>query len=75
MMEGIFQISKFDLFIYIYIYIKLFIYILRTFKLDTLHKIIGENNTDPKNNTDPDPSFVLTADNVKKILAIDMRFR
>ena len=28
-----------------------------------------------KSTSDPDPSFVLTTDNVKKILAIYMRFR
>uniref|UniRef100_A0A1I8GUQ9 AAA domain-containing protein n=3 Tax=Macrostomum lignano TaxID=282301 RepID=A0A1I8GUQ9_9PLAT len=42
----------------------------RTDKLDCLRRILGSENT-----ADPDPSYELTADNARKMLAVYMRFR
>ena len=46
----------------------------RHMKLQKLSLVLKEN-VDCENIDDPDETYELTADNVKKILAIHMRFR
>ena len=47
----------------------------KTVLLNKLGYVIGLNTVDNKPVKDPDPSYVITVDNVMKMMAILMRFR
>lgn len=51
-----------------------FINVTRKQKIDKLWKVMGVE-VDDKHWYDPDPTYELTTDNVKKMLAMYMRFR
>ena len=53
----------------------LFVFHLRDEKITKLCSVIGAQWINANPNFDPDPAYELTTDNVKKIMAIHMRFR
>ena len=63
----------------IYIYIYIYIYTLNFRNKDTLlvklATVIGLKKNQIGDIKDPDPSYVITVDNVMKMMAILMRFR